>query len=521
MSDDDNDDEEYTFEGDGDTDHLRRTNHTTAAAAIHNEEEEDDEDDIPLKSFKKPSSRQQKQKRPQRTSAHVAATRIKIEHSSDDAAVDDDEEEEFEQPSKKTKKTVPKVRTSAKPKKTQVVEAAASSQRTSSSSHSSNIKKRRSNNSSSGTQEEDDSVRPDGIVSSNTHKNNSSSSSPHKKKKLDTTTTTTTTTTPRELKKLDKTERLQYAMQAFLWWNAPEPAPGCQWTTMEHAGVAFPEPYVPHAIPIQYRNQPVILTPLQEEAATLFASIDPDGMHLGNTKTAPIFIKNFFEDFQLLLGKKHIVQEYRHCNFDAIRQHLQTKKMITKAATDAERKATKSDRCDTLHHFGYAIVDQHIERVGNYNMEPPGTFRGRGIHPKMGKLKARVVPEQVSINVSECAPIPKCPVPGHAWGDIKHDPAGQWLATWKENINNQVCHLCVCVCVPMVGCVFSKMKRNHYSLHFVCHSLLSHSAYRNSRNICNWQHNRPSRVNQIEPSTTRRRYYVRILSRYVNRTRRI
>lgn len=55
----------------------------------------------------------------------------------------------------------------------------------------------------------------------------------------------------------------------------------------------------------------------------------------------------------------------------------------------------------------------------------------------MGKLKSRVLPEQVSLNLSECAAIPCCPVPGHAWGDIRHDPRGQWLATWKENINNQ------------------------------------------------------------------------------------
>jgi DNA topoisomerase-1 len=55
----------------------------------------------------------------------------------------------------------------------------------------------------------------------------------------------------------------------------------------------------------------------------------------------------------------------------------------------------------------------------------------------MGRLKQRVLPEQVSINMSECAPVPRCPVPGHAWGDVRHDPRGQWLATWKENINNQ------------------------------------------------------------------------------------
>ena len=68
------------------------------------------------------------------------------------------------------------------------------------------------------------------------------------------------------LKKLDKAERLQYAMQAFLWWNSKEPPEGCQWQTMEHAGVSFPEPYQPHGIKMKYDGQPVELTPLQEEA---------------------------------------------------------------------------------------------------------------------------------------------------------------------------------------------------------------------------------------------------------------
>ena len=55
----------------------------------------------------------------------------------------------------------------------------------------------------------------------------------------------------------------------------------------------------------------------------------------------------------------------------------------------------------------------------------------------MGKLKQRVLPEQVSLNLSECSAVPRCYVAGHCWGDVRHDPRGQWLATWKENINNQ------------------------------------------------------------------------------------
>lgn len=241
----------------------------------------------------------------------------------------------------------------------------------------------------------------------------------------------------KELKKLEKAERLQYAMQSFLWWNAKEPPAGCQWEKMEHAGVSFPEPYQSHRVRMKYDGKPVDLNPVQEESATFFAAMDPDGMHLGNPKTGKIFIKNFFADFKATLGKRHVIKDFKKCDFGPIRKHLDEQKIIRKAISDQERKVNKDDRNKAMFKFGYAHVDGHVEKVGNYNMEPPGAFRGRGEHPKMGKLKSRVAPEQVSLNLSECAPVPRCSVPGHAWGDIRHDPRGQWLATWKENINNQ------------------------------------------------------------------------------------
>lgn len=52
--------------------------------------------------------------------------------------------------------------------------------------------------------------------------------------------------------------------------------------------------------------------------------------------------------------------------------------------------------------FGYCVLDGHREKIGNFKMEPPGLFRGRGDHPKMGMLKRRVMPEDVIINCSRC-----------------------------------------------------------------------------------------------------------------------
>jgi len=250
--------------------------------------------------------------------------------------------------------------------------------------------------------------------------------------------TQSSSTDGKKLKEMDKAGRLAHAMQAFLWWDAPEPPEGQQWCTMEHAGVSFPDAYEPHGIKMKYDGMEVELTPAQEEAATFFAAMDPDGMHLGNKKTAPIFIKNFFGDFRVVLGPKHVIKDFKKCDFEPIRSHLNEQKMVKKAATDGEKKATKAEREEVMFKFGYCVVDGHLEKVGNYNMEPPGTFRGRGEHPKMGKLKQRVDPEQVALNLSECSAVPKCNVFGHAWGDLRHDPSVMWLANWKENINGQV-----------------------------------------------------------------------------------
>lgn len=50
--------------------------------------------------------------------------------------------------------------------------------------------------------------------------------------------------------------------------------------------------------------------------------------------------------------------------------------------------------------YGYCILDGHREKIGNFKTEPPGLFRGRGEHPKMGMLKKRIMPEDVVINCS-------------------------------------------------------------------------------------------------------------------------
>lgn len=46
-------------------------------------------------------------------------------------------------------------------------------------------------------------------------------------------------------------------------------------------------------------------------------------------------------------------------------------------------------------------MDNHKERIANFRIEPPGLFRGRGDHPKMGMLKRRIRPQDIIINCSK------------------------------------------------------------------------------------------------------------------------
>eukprot|EP01038_Epipyxis_sp_PR26KG_P006716 gene6716-9209_t len=234
-----------------------------------------------------------------------------------------------------------------------------------------------------------------------------------------------------------KLERLEEARKAYKWWEAPSLAKNRNWNSLEHPGVLFPPSYVRHNVPFKYDGQVVPLNSEQEEIVSFYAAMPDDGLQLGNPKTRPVFQKNFFDDFKEILGNGSVIKKFEKCDFSLIRQHLENKKNLKKAATDEEKLEVKLQKEVLSLKFGYALIDGRIEKMGNYNMEPPGLFRGRGEHPKTGKLKKRCFSESVNLNLSEDACVPKCNLPGHAWNSVQHDPAVTWLCSWNENVQNQ------------------------------------------------------------------------------------
>ncbi|KAB5534466.1 hypothetical protein DKX38_017552 [Salix brachista] len=203
-----------------------------------------------------------------------------------------------------------------------------------------------------------------------------------------------------------------------------------KWTTLVHNGVIFPPPYKPHGVKMLYKGKPVDLTPEQEEVATMFA-VMKDTEYVKK----PQFLQNFWNDWRILLGKNHVIQKLEICDFNPIYEWHEKEKEKKKQMSTEEKKALKEEKLKQEEKYMWAIVNGVKEKVGNFRVEPPGLFRGRGEHPKMGKLKSRIRPSDITINIGKDAPIPKCPIPGERWKEVKHDNTVTWLAFWNDPIN--------------------------------------------------------------------------------------
>ena len=203
-----------------------------------------------------------------------------------------------------------------------------------------------------------------------------------------------------------------------------------KWTTLSHHGVLFPAEYEPHGVRMLYDGRPVDLTPEQEEVATMFAAMK-ETEYAGK----PTFLRNFWEGFREALGPGHAVKSLARCDFAPIHEHLAADRERKKAATREDKAAQKAERELKEEKYRHALVDGRREAVGNFRVEPPGLFRGRGEHPRMGKIKKRVYPRDITINIGRGEPVPEHPYPGQRWKEVRHDPSVTWLAFWKDTIS--------------------------------------------------------------------------------------
>ncbi|XP_076632378.1 DNA topoisomerase 1 isoform X1 [Colletes latitarsis] len=234
---------------------------------------------------------------------------------------------------------------------------------------------------------------------------------------------------PRKKKQEDEQE-------VWKWWEEEKKNDGTKWTFLEHKGPVFAPAYepLPPDVKFYYNGKEMKLSEDAEEVATFYARmLDHD------YTTKSVFNTNFFHDWREVMteSERTRIVDLSKCNFKEMHAYFLQKSEERKAMTKEEKQKIKEMNEEIQKEYGFCTIDGHKEKIGNFKIEPPGLFRGRGEHPKMGKLKRRVVPEDILINCSKDSNIPKPPT-GHKWKEIRHDPNVTWLASWTENIQGQV-----------------------------------------------------------------------------------
>ncbi|XP_077081063.1 DNA topoisomerase I, mitochondrial isoform X2 [Siphateles boraxobius] len=224
--------------------------------------------------------------------------------------------------------------------------------------------------------------------------------------------------------------------EKWKWWEEERHTDGSKWKFLEHKGPVFPPPYepLPGHIRFYYDGKAMKLSPGAEEVATFYAKMLD---HEYTTKD--IFKKNFFKDWrkEMTSEEKSKINELKKCDFTEMHKYFKAQSEARKLMSKEEKQKTKEENERILQEYGFCVMDNHRERIGNFRIEPPGLFRGRGDHPKMGKLKRRIRPEDIIINCSKDSVHPRSP-PGTRWKEVRHDNKVTWLVSWTENIQGSI-----------------------------------------------------------------------------------
>lgn len=248
-------------------------------------------------------------------------------------------------------------------------------------------------------------------------------------------------------------KKLEAESRTGKWWEKIKKE-GQKWSLLRHNGVYFPEPYtpLPKNIKVLYNKKPVELdskntkNPFNmsaEEAMVLFAQMVDRDERLKNNKKRhrysedQKFRENFWNDWKIILGKTPI-KDFNKLDFTSVARYVsersENKKLAKKELTKEEKAEEKKQKNAIVDLYGYAIVDG--KKIGmEYSVELPGLYQGHGKHPLRGKIKKRLQPSDITLNVSK-EYIPKCFIHGKPckWGDVVENKDVTWIASWKDPI---------------------------------------------------------------------------------------
>lgn len=206
-----------------------------------------------------------------------------------------------------------------------------------------------------------------------------------------------------------------------------------KFTTLEHCGVVFPQAYIPHGIHIKYKGNPIKLNVYSEELASFWAQILDNDLSMKEIPRANFF-KAFKQSLKDEIFKDSTLEDF---DFSPIYEYILANRLKNKNKSKEEKGIEKQKKQEQNEYYGLALVDGFPEKVSNYIVEPPGIYRGRGDHPGCGRIKPRILPEDVTINVGYDNPVPICNLPGHCWKEVINNENCTWLSMYKEEKNTK------------------------------------------------------------------------------------
>jgi DNA topoisomerase I len=203
------------------------------------------------------------------------------------------------------------------------------------------------------------------------------------------------------------------------------------WRTLRHNGVVFPDPYIPRGLSVKLSGQELKLSPLAEEMAYQFAK-KKDTPYVQD----PVFRANFMKYFTKVLPPPATKQtKFEDLDFSQFYRLVDQEKMQKESMTKEEKKALANNRKEKREalraKYGKAVLDGREIELGNYMVEPPGLFMGRGAHPLRGSWKPRVVASEVTLNLDKEAPVP----PGGF--KVANDDESIWIARWIDGLTEK------------------------------------------------------------------------------------
>lgn len=205
-----------------------------------------------------------------------------------------------------------------------------------------------------------------------------------------------------------------------------------KWNTLIHNGPIFPPDYVVQGYKITVVGNQVVLSSEAEEMAYAWAQ-----KHATEYVKDKVFQKNFWRDFSAILPSELKKTNFPNdWDFSNIIRDIEVKKELKTLITKAEKEADKKRKDEIRAKYGFAMLNGEAVPLGNYMIEPPGLFMGRGDHPLRGSWKCRTLPEDIIINHSANVPAPLPPT-GHKWKEVIENKNALYVATWAQELTGQ------------------------------------------------------------------------------------